>query len=234
MDLFVLLSQWIPRLKNAFLYIYSLDKKKYNGLMELKEEFHDRAETIEVMLGDCNENIGEVLDQIPRHAPCFAFLDPEGTELSWETIEKLSTHKKGYKYKIELFVLFPYDMGLVRLLNHDVKEFWQTNYPLLLNKIYGNSKWVEIYEKRATGLLSADDARDKFLRLYMSQIDQLGYAHVIEKLIERDDGHPLYFMIFATDIEVGDRVMRHIFGRDRDTQMSFGFPYASRRNHVED
>lgn len=212
-------------------FFIELTKKSARSLEELKTEFADRAETIEVLLGDCNARIDEILDFLPQWAPCFAFLDPEGTELSWQTIEKLAGHKKGYKYKIELFILFPYDMGLVRLLWHDLERFQQTGYRELLDKIYGNTNWQSIHEKRATGRLTAEQARDEFLDLYMTQLEELGYRYVIERLIEDDRGRPLYFLIFATDCEVGDRIMRYCFGKDWGNQMRlFRLPYRSRRN----
>lgn len=211
-------------------FFIELNRNIITSLEKLKKEFPDRANTIEIKLGDCNKTIDTILSQIPQWAPCFAFLDPEGTELSWNTIKKLSDHKRDYKYKIELFILFPYDMGLARLLHHDLERFKQTGYRRLLNKIYGNSSWEEIYNKRVSGLSTAEQARDEFLRLYMTQLDELGYKFVIERLISGERGHPLYFLIFATDNEVGDRIMKHTFGKDRSGQMRlFKVPYKSRR-----
>ncbi|MCA1680525.1 MAG: hypothetical protein LC777_17035, partial [Actinobacteria bacterium] len=53
---------------------------------------------------------------IPRDAPAFAFLDPEGSELAWDTVTAIAEHNpKPYK-KVEQLILLPTDMGFVRTL----------------------------------------------------------------------------------------------------------------------
>ena len=47
-----------------------------------------------VFPGDADTAIRGMLDRIPRPAPAFAFLDPEGSELAWETIVAIADHKR--------------------------------------------------------------------------------------------------------------------------------------------
>jgi three-Cys-motif partner protein len=56
---------------------------------QLAKEFPDRD--LRVYGGDCNRTIPEALHDLRdmRWAPTFAFLDPDGMELAWET---LTTH----------------------------------------------------------------------------------------------------------------------------------------------
>lgn len=49
--------------------------------------------------GDCNQTISSALAALTdfRWAPTFAFLDPDGMELAWSTLEDLANHKRGYR-----------------------------------------------------------------------------------------------------------------------------------------
>ena len=46
----------------------------------------DRVSGVQVVEGDCNEEMAGVLRGLPVQAPTFAFLDPDGMELRWKTI----------------------------------------------------------------------------------------------------------------------------------------------------
>ena len=64
---------------------------------------------IRVYAGDCNDQIVSALQDL-RHkdlawAPTFAFVDPNGLEARWSTLEQLSQFRTG-NYKTELFLLF--------------------------------------------------------------------------------------------------------------------------------
>lgn len=85
-------------------------------------EVHSReypSRRITVLTGDANERVDDVLRVLPRRFPAFAFLDPRGAELRWQTVEKLARHKSAGQTKIELFILFAYNQGLVRLMPRD-------------------------------------------------------------------------------------------------------------------
>lgn len=55
--------------------------------------------------GDCNKELSSVLEQLRRQrlgrAPTFAFVDPDGLEVRWETLKALAEHKGTYKYKVD-------------------------------------------------------------------------------------------------------------------------------------
>jgi hypothetical protein len=42
---------------------------------------------------DANSQIADMLTLVPRNAPAFAFLDPEGSELAWTTVDAIAGHK---------------------------------------------------------------------------------------------------------------------------------------------
>jgi three-Cys-motif partner protein len=152
---------------------------------------------------DANRIVEKMLAPIPRRAPAFAFLDPEGSELEWPTVEAIAAHKAGYSpNKIEQLILFPTDMGFVRLA---------PDHPELVSRIYGHDRWRQIFERRATGDITAEQARSEYVRLYGEGLTGLGYRVVLDRQIRKSNGSPMYFLIFATDNEAGERIMDHVF-----------------------
>ena len=71
--------------------------------------------------GDCNALMPTALDALPRKAPTFAFLDPDGMELDWRTVKLLPDHKRTVSpTKVEMWILVS-TSGIVRLLG-DTKD----------------------------------------------------------------------------------------------------------------
>ena len=71
----------------------------------LRQEYPDRD--FKILAGDCNQTLPLELASLRRYnwAPTFAFLDPNGTETHWRTLEELARHKSNRLYKVELFLL---------------------------------------------------------------------------------------------------------------------------------
>lgn len=156
---------------------------------------------------DANGIVGDMLTLVPRHAPTFAFLDPEGSELEWPTVEAIAEHKRGHSpNKIEQLILFPTDMGFVRLA---------PDHPELVTRIYGHDHWKEIYERRSAAKITAEQARSEYVRLYANGFTNLGYRTVLDRQITKTNGTPMYFLIFATDNDAGERIMDWVFDRVR-------------------
>lgn len=156
---------------------------------------------------DANKIVATILGIIPRRAPAFAFLDPEGSELEWPTVEAIAEHKRGHSpYKIEQLILFPTDMGFVRLA---------PDHPDLVTRIYGHDSWKDIYVRRESGQISAEEARSEYVRMYAEGFKRLGYATVLDRQIHKSNGQPMYFLIFATDNGAGERIMDWVFDRVR-------------------
>lgn len=159
-----------------------------------------------VLQSDSNRAINEMLARVPKAAPAFAFIDPEGADVDWCTVEAIANHKSKPNL-IEQLILLPVDMGFVRLIR---------DYPDRVTKIYGHDEWKAIAERRAAGKISADQARGEYVRLYANGLKQLGYKHVIDRQVLKPNGHPLYFLIFATGHNAGLKIMEHVF-----TQVKF-------------
>jgi hypothetical protein len=53
------------------------------------------------------------------------------------------------------------------------------------------------------------------VRLYAGGLRRLGYKTVLDRQIMKSTGHPMYFLIFATDHGAGERIMNHCFDQVR-------------------
>jgi three-Cys-motif partner protein len=175
---------------------------------------------IVVFEGDCNETIPRALRELEglRWAPTFAFVDPDGMELSWGTLRALAVHKGGYRsaksskpvYKVELWMLFP-SAGLMRTLALD-EEKLRPEDELRATRLFGEQSWRPIYARRLDGRLSGADAREEYVNLMRWRLERdLGYRWTHPLELKSTRGIPLYHMIFATDNEAGTRIMEHLY-----------------------
>jgi three-Cys-motif partner protein len=126
----------------------------------LRDDYPGRD--IKVYPGDCNETIPQALQELHqlRWAPTFAFIDPDGMELAWETIVALAEHKLGYRargsgkpeFKVELWMLFP-TSGIVRTLALDRAKVTPAD-EARADRLFGTAQWRAIYELRRTNRLA--------------------------------------------------------------------------------
>lgn len=170
---------------------------------------HSQRE-LRVVAGDCNQTIAGVLDGLApyRWAPTFAFIDPNGPDVHWSTLEALARFKKA-KTKTELWLLLAAGM-FIRNLPVDGQV--RPEHAAKLTTMYGTEQWQAIYQARVDGALSAAAAREDYVNLMRWRLEHvLGYrwTHPLEIFNER--GHSIYHMIFATDHEAGNRIMTSLY-----------------------
>lgn len=182
---------------------------------ELRRDFPGRD--VQVIRGDCNETIPAVVADLRRAdlawAPTFAFLDPDGMELHWDTIRALADHKRDRKYKVELWLLFN-TPGLMRVLRKDINAL-QPHEEALATRLFGSERWAAIQALRFEGDIDPPEAREEFVNLFRWQLERdLGYrwTHALE--IKNLRGQPLYHMVFATDSEAGNRIMANLYNTE--------------------
>ena len=176
----------------------------YRALEHRTKRYRDRVVKLN---DDANRIVDELLAYLPKRAPAFAFLDPEGSELEWTTVAAIAAHKRQHSpNKIEQLILFPTDMGFVRLA---------PDHPELVSRIYGHERWKGIYARRAADEITADQARSEYVRLYGEGLTELGYATVLDRQIKKANGSPMYFLIFATDNAAGTSIMDWVFDQVR-------------------
>jgi len=147
-----------------------------NALAARTARFGDRAV---VRRGDANGDLlGLMAEHIPRKAPCLVFLDPEGVEVDWATLEALSRFKPpGSRFKTELLILFPLE-SLPRVF-----PYWSVGDEDESRRFFGNDRWEPIMRRRLANEISAAEARHDYLELYKQGFEQLGYRTVLDRPI---------------------------------------------------
>lgn len=179
------------------------DDKTFAALQHRTAGYGSRAQRFH---GDSNLLIDQMLARVPNRAPTFAFLDPEGSELDWKTVEAIAEHKRGHSpNKIEQLILFS-DMGISRLVS---------GYPDYVTRVFGHERWKSIHGRRARGEITANEARTEYVQLYAEGLRELGYETVLDRQITKAGGQPMYFLLFASDHKAGKSIMDNRFDRVR-------------------
>ena len=197
-----------------FTYLRFVELNRSRAL-EVRDEFREAfpGRDIDVVPGDCNVELPRILATMPEALtwlPTFAFLDPFGIELRWDTIRALADHKRQRTYKVELFMLFatPAIMRVAGLTpEHAVSDAEER-----LSALFGCDDWEPIVDARRRGLIGGDQAREAFVNLMRWRlVHELGYGrtHVLE--FKNTRGAPIYHMVFATDHDAGDRIMTSLY-----------------------
>lgn len=187
---------------------------------KLLAEYPDR--NIEVYGGDCNVEIPKALAELKdlKWAPTFAFIDPDGMQFAWQTLEHLAAHKRDYRtsgsskpgYKVELWLLFP-TQGLIRILALDERRL-RPEHEEQATRLYGTDDWRAIYDRRVAGALSAAEAREEYVNLLRWRLsNSLGYAKTHPFELKNTQGGPVYHMVFATDNQAGDKIMADLYAK---------------------
>ncbi len=152
----------------------------------------------------------QVFDLIPRSASSLALIAPQGyRKLRWSTIKKLAAHSKDWRgHKIELLIIFPLEMALLRNLTRPECQ-------ASITRLYGNSKWEEIKQKRLEGKIRLSKARQRLVELYKDGLKALGYRHVADFKPHYLSKPPLYHVISASDSDGRARMLEEAWGKER-------------------
>jgi len=183
---------------------------------DLEERHPGRQFT--VYAGDCNETIDDVLrDLLPyRWAPTFAFVDQQAAEVHWETLGKLARFRSGQR-KTELWILASPAMITKGVAGTNGAEF-----AAQVDRLYGTTAWRRVQEARRRESLTAEEYREEMVNLLRWRLETvLGYAATARIPMRLPTGMPIYDMVFATDHEVGTKIMSHLYRKaaEREPEM---------------
>jgi len=172
---------------------------------------HDTAD-IEIIGGNCTSEkvLQQTFDLIPRSASSFALIDPPGyRRLRWSTIKKLAAHGRDWRgHKIELLIIFPLEMALLRNLTRPECQ-------ASITRLYGNRQWEEISQKRLEGKIGAEQMRRQLVKLFKSGLKSLGYKHVEDFKPASPSRQPFYHIILASDSKLGTKMLKAAWGKER-------------------
>ncbi|MGW3352099.1 three-Cys-motif partner protein TcmP [Nonomuraea rubra] len=199
----------------------------------LRSEYPDR--NFAVIPGDCNDAIGRTLSELRPYnwAPTFAFLDQQSTELKWATLERLAGHKRSTKPKVELWILCASGLlprGL-RLRQTDIDD----NVAQQMSEMFGTNQWHDALAATRDGQLTGAEFRDELTNLMRWRLERvLRYKATRVFKVRNTSGSEIFDMIFATDHEVGDKIMSKIYSKAAARQSQLQHKAKLRRKEDRD
>lgn len=199
-------------------------QKRCIELENLKTDFPDLAGSISVICGEANIEIKRLCDSnwIAAGRRGVMFLDPYGTQVSWETIRLIAETRA-----IDLWILFP--IGAVnRLLNRD-GHIIKVARKRRLDVVFGESGWFDtFYERSEPRPLLPDDTTttfrktsDPFGAITKYFIERLGtvFAEVAANPLQmkNSSNSPIFLLCFAAGNPKGApiavKIAQHILGK---------------------
>ncbi len=197
----------------ALLNEYPFTQYRFNELNpELAQALQQRINTsplhnrVKIYQKDANEVVTEICDEIRRVEKSktkeqwstlnLAFLDPEGLELHWSTVEQLAQISK-----MDFIINFS-TSGIIRSIG--------ANYVDAVNRFFGNADWQ-------SGDLSGDivKRRRSLIDIYLNQLKKLDYFIEIDPELGTHDisfknsrNTEVYSLIFASKSQLGDKFWR--------------------------
>lgn len=152
------------------------------------------------LVGDCNSMIGEIKRNVPRNALSFAFVDPTGLQIAWDSVEDLVAGRK-----VDILFTFMYDLGIKRnignLLDHTDTKIDRFLPPGL--------DWREYHLK--CGMKPSETAK-AMLEHYTVSLYKLGYKKISTEQdlirVKNRRGRYLYSLLFASKHDLGIKFWR--------------------------
>lgn len=176
------------------------DQKKVSQLENIKVDFPEHAENIEIVRGDANEAILKICDQQRSNDRAVIFLDPYGMQIPWSTIERIAKTQT-----IDLWYLFPIGVAVNRLLKKDgaISDSIRSR----LDQTFGESDWFDAFYTVSqkndifgeTDLLLEKTADFEVIKEYFIQRLKGIFPGVAENplLLKNSRNSPLYLLCFA-------------------------------------
>lgn len=152
----------------------------------------DKTQRASVIDGDVNKELPRLITKLPRRSPTFVFVDPEGIEPQWTTIEAIAP------WRTELLINFPLGMSINR--NPDSAK---------VTAYFGTDQWREVWNSTRPKRSSA------LLRLYKERLRRLGYRYTTEddRLIKTSGGRRLYYLVFVSKVLPAKKIMTWVLGQ---------------------
>ncbi|HUW19545.1 MAG TPA: three-Cys-motif partner protein TcmP [Sedimentisphaerales bacterium] len=187
------------------LHLCEKNSRKYTALNSRIGKIKPDAQ---VLHGDGNEKIKEIVEKIPQKTLSLAFLDPYGLHLDFATLKLLS------QPRADLIIFFPDHLDALRN--------WGTNY------LHDPNSNLDRYLGPACDWRSpisnapANHHAEVFRELYVTQIKSLGYTHFEYQRIYAK-GHPLYILILCSRSALAAKLWKGISQIAPDGQRTFKF-----------
>lgn len=173
----------------AFTKLIFVDKDDEN-VRVLGERLKEVGRTADVLQGDCNTLIDEVVRRVPSHGLNIALLDPFGLRaLSFDTIAKLAQVKR-----MDILLHFP---------TMDIKRNF-TREEAAITRLLGTDSW----KARVTKPQQVAE----LINVLREQLGTFGYSQddVRSLPVENEGGGLLYHLVYATKAPLGNKIWQSI------------------------
>jgi three-Cys-motif partner protein len=201
-------------------YFGDLEQYNIDSLKQRVSESSIPKDRIHLLVGDANSNVRDVVTEISQFdkfirgvLPCLnlAFLDPEGLELEWKTIETLA-----HLNRMDLIIHYSQN-GLTRNLD----KSYATQKDTIVDSFFGDRKWRDVY-RNALSKRESIGVHRALIDYYKSKLSNLGYVVINdsdevaqEPLIRNTQRNaPLYRLIFASKHPLGNKIWNEVTKKD--------------------
>jgi three-Cys-motif partner protein len=144
-----------------------------------------------------------------RSAPTLVFLDPEGFAVNWGTVDRLSKFREGGR-RVELLLL-AMTSGIQRVA---AAQDPTTKATVLDWALPPGGDWLTVSDQYLGGEITGGQARDRWAKAYESGLRELGYTYVLSRAVSwrgSSSDPAAYHLVFASDHQAGERIMRYAF-----------------------
>lgn len=201
-------------------YYFTDSERKNIDALQQRVSASPYAERVNIQQGDCNYLVDSIVSQIKRNDAAslnLAFLDPQGLELKWATVAKLSAIRR-----MDLIINYPQG-GLNRYLG----EAYKTESNTAVDDLFGDRSWRDVYRNWQDKTPNVSIHR-LLVQHYKRKLQALGYQEVIQgeeledapliRNVERNA--PLYRLLFASKHPLGHDfwkkiTRRNVYGQGR-------------------
>lgn len=171
--------------------------------LERRVESSERRDSAKLYQDDCNVAVDDIVKHIqladaeylPNKWPSLnlAFLDPEGLEVDWHTVEKLAGLKR-----MDLMINFS-TSGITRFAGIAAGKEEDTS----MDRFFGTRDWRLLYTQvRGHG---SSVMRRELIDYYLSRLTSMGYVQTErqEKEFRNQNNVQVYTLIFASKNDLG-------------------------------
>lgn len=183
-------------------FFVEMGSAEYNTLVE-RVGASDRVGTVTSYNADCNVAVDKIVERIQQTDSQFisgkwsslnlAFLDPEGLEVEWRTIEKLASLQR-----MDLIINFS-TSGITRFAGQSL----QHEEDQIIDRFFGTREWRPIYERFRFRDNSV--TRRELIDFYLARLNDKGYVKTKrqEREFRNRRNVQIYTMIFASKHHLG-------------------------------
>jgi three-Cys-motif partner protein len=189
------------------LHFCELDKDKCDALRTRVNRYRPDAQ---ILNGDANEQVENIAKVIPpRRALSLAFFDPYGLQLDFRTLETVAN------LKADLIIFFPDRLDILR----NWRQYYYDNPDSKLDRYLGaDSNWRAVLDSTP-----ASRRTEALKALYRDRLKERLHYSIVEHERIPTGGRPLYYLVFCSRSDLGEKFWREISRKKPDGQRTWDF-----------